>query len=100
MAGFDSWVKDECGESSPEGMLPHQLIAAAEPGLPVRQLAEQEQPAGAAGNFHDFQSLFDQLGSPPVFELGKPVPKREFLSRMRAGSCPAAHNRALLDGAD
>jgi hypothetical protein len=41
--------------------------------------------------------LLEQLGAPPVFELGKPLPQGKFLLRMRVGSCPAAHNRALLD---
>lgn len=102
MAGFDTWVKDETAGGSGEaaGLQPHQLIAAAAPHLRASQLAEQEQPARAAGNFHDFQTLLDQLGTAPVFELGKPLPKEEFLSRMRIGSCPAAHNRALLDEAD
>jgi hypothetical protein len=49
-----------------------------------------------SGNFKDLESLLDQLGAPPVFELGKPLPNEKFMPR-RAGSCPAAHNRALLD---
>jgi len=47
------------------------------------------------GNFHDLDQLLEQLGSPPLFELGKPAPDDKYLPRRRAGSCPAAHNRAL-----
>jgi len=49
------------------------------------------------GNFKDLDILLEQLGAPPVFELGKPLPQQKFLLKMRVGSCPAAHNRALLD---
>lgn len=53
--------------------------------------------SSSSGNFKDVEMLLDQLGSPPVFELGKPLPDEKFLLKMRVGSCPAAHNRALLD---
>ena len=48
------------------------------------------------GNFGDFESLFEQLAQPNLMELGKPLPRKKFLPK-RVGSCPAAHNRALLD---
>jgi hypothetical protein len=53
--------------------------------------------SSSTGNFKDLEMLLEQLGAPPVFELGKPLPQGKFLLRMRVGSCPAAHNRALLD---
>lgn len=65
----------------------HQFAAAAAPDKPTRELL---------GNFGDFERLFDQLNEPAVMELGKPLPKQKYLPRRRAGSCPAAHNRALL----
>jgi hypothetical protein len=49
-----------------------------------------------AGNFDDFDMLFKQLATPAVMELGFPLPSEKFMPRRRAGSCPAAHNRALL----
>lgn len=64
-----------------------QQAAAAAPDRPTSELL---------GNFGDFDSLFDQLAKTPVFELGKPLPKRKYMPRKRVGSCPAAHNRALL----
>jgi hypothetical protein len=48
------------------------------------------------GNFHDLEQLLEQLGSPPLIELGKPTPDGRYLPKSRVGSCPAAHNRALL----
>jgi hypothetical protein len=51
----------------------------------------------AGGNFEDLERLLEQLGAPPVFELGKPLPDERFMLRTRVGTCPAAHNRALLD---
>lgn len=56
-------------------------------GRPTRE----DEPL-PAGNFSDFASLFKQLESTPVFELGKPARK--------VGSCPAAHNRALFGDGD
>jgi hypothetical protein len=40
--------------------------------------------------------LLEQLGSPPLIELGKPAPDERHLPKRRVGSNPAAHNRALL----
>jgi cytochrome c peroxidase len=48
------------------------------------------------GNFNDLEHLLEQLGSPPLIELGKPTPHDKHLPKSRVGSCPAAHNRALL----
>jgi hypothetical protein len=53
-----------------------------------------------AGNFDDFDMLFEQLASPAVMTLGFPLPEDKFIPRPRAGSCPAAHNRALLSEED
>ena len=49
-----------------------------------------------SGNFKDFQDLLEQLGKPPVFELGSPLPDDKHLPRRRAGACPATHNEALF----
>jgi hypothetical protein len=68
-------------------MPPHQLAAALAPDVPIGDLL---------GNFGDLDSLFDQLAEPAVIELGKPLPRKKYLPRKRAGSCPAAHNRTLL----
>ena len=59
-----------------------------------------ERRAGKPGNFDDFESLFEQLASPAVMELGFPLPKEKFMPKPRAGACPAAHNRALLGEED
>jgi hypothetical protein len=76
----------EDGDLSP-AISPHQLAATAEPGQPLRELV---------GNFRQLEALFEQLGSPAVIELGKPLPNGKYMPRHRAGTCPAAHNRALL----
>lgn len=52
------------------------------------------------GSFEDLEQLLEQLGTPPVIELGKPLPKEKHLPRPPAARCPAAHNRFLLDGSD
>ena len=70
---------------------PQQREAAASPDRPTRELI---------GNFGDFDSLFEQLTKPPVFELGNPLPKPGYLPKKRAGSCPAEHNRGLLRDED
>ena len=56
--------------------------------------------AGKAGNFDDFESLFEMLATPAVMELGFPLPKDEFMPRRRVGSCPVAHNRELIGDED
>jgi hypothetical protein len=61
----------------------------------TRKPRSKNEPA-PAGNFNDFVSLFEQLESPPVFELGKPGPLEKYIPKPRVGSCPAAHNRALI----
>jgi hypothetical protein len=48
------------------------------------------------GSFEDFDLLLEQLGSPLLIELGKPVPEDRRVPRPRAGDCPVAHNRALF----
>jgi len=55
-----------------------------------------DRQAGKTGSFDDFDRLFEQLSSPAVIELGYPLPKDKFMPRPRIGSCPAAHNRALV----
>ena len=69
----------------------HQLAAAATPGLSTSDLL---------GNFGDFAKLFDELKEPVLIELGNPLPKPEYMPRKRVGSCPAAHNDALLGSPD
>ena len=51
------------------------------------------------GNFHDLERLIAELDKPPIMELGKPAPDEKFLPGHHA-SCPAAHNRLLLDEAE
>jgi hypothetical protein len=69
----------------------HQLAAAATPGLSTSDLL---------GNFGDFAKLFDELEEPVLIELGNPLPKRKYMPKKRVGSCPAAHNDALLGNHD
>jgi hypothetical protein len=69
----------------------HQLVAATKPGLPTTDLL---------GNFSDFAKLFDELDEPVLIELGSPLPKRKYMPKKRVGSCPAAHNDALLGNHD
>jgi hypothetical protein len=75
----------------------HEIEAAASPAIPLRQLAARPDAQVSRGNFQDFEKLIEQLGMPPVFELGKPMPDEKYLPGGGVGSCPAAHNRALLD---
>lgn len=56
--------------------------------------------AAKPGNFDDFESLFEQLASPALMELGFPLPEDKFMPKRRVGRCPAAHNRALLSEED
>jgi hypothetical protein len=97
MAGLDRRDIDDRNGAPPAGFKAHHLKAAASPSLPLRQLALEEPPPDLSGNFKDLESLLDQLGSAPVFELGKPLPNDRYMPRPRVGKCPAAHNRALLD---
>ena len=75
----------------------HQLDAVASPAIPLKKLAAGPEPQVAGGNFQDLESLLDQLGAPPVFELGNPLPNERYLPKHGLSGCPAAHNRALLD---
>ena len=75
------------GEPALHSLPEHQCAAAASPHTPSTDLV---------GSFTDLQSLFDRLGEPNVIELGKPLPNENFLPKKRLGSCPAAHNEALL----
>jgi len=79
------------------GLEQHQPDATASPAIPLKRPAGDEEPHITGGNFQDLQSLLDQLGSPPLFELGKPLLSQKFLPKQGLSSCPAAHNRALLD---
>lgn len=68
----------------------HEQIAAA--------ASPDERTAEMLGNFEDLLELLDRLAQPmPPIELGKPMPQARFLPKLRAGDCPAAHNRGLLD---
>jgi hypothetical protein len=51
------------------------------------------------GSFQDLDRLLAELDKPPIMELGKPAPDEKFLPHS-AVSCPAAHNRVLLDEAE
>ena len=57
-----------------------------------------KKPTGSFAQ--DFERLIAQLATQPVIELGKPLPRQRHLPRKKVGDCPAAHNRALLGGAD
>lgn len=96
MAKLNSWRLDEGEEDSAPALAAHQLTAAAAPHLPLERLASDDAVA-AAGNFHDLEELLEQLGSAPLFRLGNPLPDDKHLPRHGLASCPAAHNRALLD---
>ncbi len=74
----------------PPAITAHQLAAAVEPNRSTRDLV---------GNFGDFDHLFEQLAKPQLIELGKPLPNKKYRPKKRVGSCPAAHNRALLGDA-
>ena len=101
MAGLFKGDIDDFVAASPDRLTPHQLKAIAEPRLPLTELANEAPPTGANGNFKDLESLLEQLGGPPVFELGNPLPEEKFMPKRRIGDCPASHNRALLgDTAD
>jgi hypothetical protein len=80
---------------SPHAIPEHQLAAAIDPNLSMRDLVGDYDPS-SNGNFGDFESLFGQLGQQQVIELGKPPPKKKYLPRKRVGKCHAAHNRALI----
>ncbi|MGN6057538.1 MAG: hypothetical protein ACTHOI_03025 [Sphingomicrobium sp.] len=92
MAGADKRETDERPRTVAKDLRPGRPGTAAPPDL----LATEAAP-DPAGNFKDLESLLEQLGEAPVYELGKPLPEEKFLLKMRVGSCPAAHNRALLD---
>lgn len=99
MAGLFKDDIDDCEAPRPDGLQRHQLKAAAAPGTPLKDLIEDPcAPAPQpSGNFADLESLLEQLGAPPVFELGNPLPEEKFMPKPRVGDCPASHNRALLD---
>jgi hypothetical protein len=89
----------EQDDLSPHAIPPHQLAAVIDPCRPTSDLVD-DCDASSQGNFGDFESLFGQLGQQPVIELGKPLPKKKFLSRKRGGKCHATHNRALIGKKD
>ena len=66
-----------------------QIVSTASPAQPIREVL---------GNFEDLRRLIEEVEKPlaPI-ELGKPLPQDKYIPRSRIGSCPAAHNRALLD---
>ena len=112
MTGMEKWTRDRKVRPRGRGLQPHQQRATAAPHMPFKQLADEDDGAHApenrsathrpaknrsAGNFHDLDQLIEQLSSPPVFELGTPLPNEKFLPQQGLSNCPAAHNRALLD---
>jgi hypothetical protein len=62
----------------------------------VRPKSKLPAEPSATGNFGDFADLFAQLESTPLFQLGFPQPAEKYMPRSKVGSCPAAHNRALI----
>ena len=97
MAGLFKGDIDKRETSKPTGLQRHQVKAAAAPAIPLSELAGDPPAAQTIGNFADVESLLEQLGAPPVFELGNPLPEEKFMPKRRVGDCPASHNRALLD---
>lgn len=101
MASFDDWKLDDAQRPPPRSVQEHELKAAAAPHLSIRHLAGEEGQtdagSGLNGNFNDFDPLLEQLGDPPIFELGKPAPQERHVPKPRVGACPAAHNRALFE---
>ena len=97
MAGLLKGDIDKRETPRPTGLQRHQLKAAASAAIPLKELANDPPASQATGNFADLESLLEQLGAPPVFELGNPLPSEKFMPRRRVGDCPASHNRALLD---
>lgn len=60
-------------------------------------MARQDDRAG--GSFRqELDWLLQELGKPPIIELGKPEPNDKYLPLRRAAKCPASHNRMLIDG--
>ena len=49
------------------------------------------------GSFADLESLLEELGKPPVLELGKPLPSDKYLPKPKPSLTPAHINRLLLD---
>jgi len=84
-------------EGRRKGLQRHQLKAAAAPGIPLSELAKEAAAPQSSGNFKDLESLLEQLGALPVFELGNPLPQEKFMPKPRVGDCHASHNCALLD---
>lgn len=97
MAGLFTGDIDDFAPLVPGGLELHQLKAAAAPSTPLSELARAASPPQSSGNFKDLESLLEQLGAPPVFELGNPLPHERFMPKPRIGDCHASHNRALLD---
>lgn len=97
MAGLFKGDIDDFEAPKPNGLQRHQLKAAAAPAIPLRELVEKAGGPQLSGNFADLESLLEELGAAPVFELGNPLPQEKFMPRPRVGDCPASHNRALLD---
>jgi hypothetical protein len=91
------WTRARKEKARPGAIEEHQLHAAESLAIPLKQIATEKEPQVPGGSFQDLQSLLDQLGSPPVFELGKPLPNEKYLPQQGLSGCPAAHNRALLD---
>ncbi len=57
-----------------------------------------ERHRRSSGNYRqDLIQLLEALNEQLLIELGKPPPADERRPKGRAASCPACHNRALLD---
>lgn len=96
MAGSVGRTTDSVERAAGCALEEHQLAAVVDPRLPIQSIAADDQN----GSFQDLERLIDQLGTAPIFELGKPLPLGKFQSRERAGSCHASHNRALFGEGD
>src|SRR5438132_3829958 len=64
--------------------------------LSARSASKRARPE-PRGSFADLEALLEELGKPPVLELGKPLPSDKYLPKRKPGLTPAQVNRLLLD---
>ena len=64
--------------------------------MSARSASKRARPE-PRGSFADLESLLEQLESPPLLELAKPLPNDKYLPKRKASLTPAHINRLLLD---
>ena len=64
--------------------------------MSARSASKRARPE-PRGSFADLESLLEELGKPPVLELGKPLPNDKYLPKRKPGVTPGQVNRLLLD---